>query len=173
MTVISLNGGDWGVSGIMGEGKSGNSPSSISSLAGDGGAPKAAEGGLLVDKVEGSTALGRGRFLGRWPLLTILGGRSGLGAQFGVRGTVAKVFTVTISGVVFPPRVTALLVGVSLRAKSNRHEIASISRSCSSTLALKFLTKGDSDLGRTVPLSGLRVLSGRGGAVGSSLPKSG
>ena len=60
MTVISLNGGDSGVSGI-GEGRSGNSPasSSSSSLAAGVSAPKAAEGGLLrVDRIK---ALGRGR----------------------------------------------------------------------------------------------------------------
>lgn len=61
MTVISLNGGDSGVSGI-GEGRSGNSPassSSSSSLAAGVSAPKAAEGGLL--RVDGIKALGRGR----------------------------------------------------------------------------------------------------------------
>lgn len=121
-----------------------------------GGAPKAAEGGLLAAKVEGNTALGLGKFLGRWPLLIILGGCSGLGAASGVLGMVEKVFTVTISGVVFPPRV---MVGGSRKAKSNKQEIASRSRSSSSsTLALKFLMKGDSDLGLTLPLPGLRLL---------------
>lgn len=124
-----------------------------------GGAPKAAEGGLLAAKVEGNPALGLGKFLGRWPLLIILGGCSGLGAASGVLGMVEKVFTVTISGVVFPPRVLVLLVGGSRRAKSNKQEIASRSRSSSySTLALKFLMKGDSDLGLTLPLPGLRLL---------------
>ena len=65
------------------KGISGSSPSSSSSSRG--GALKAADGGLLLDRVNGSRALGE----------TILGGggRSGLLAGAGVLGSVENVFT--------------------------------------------------------------------------------
>ena len=69
------------------KGISGSSPSSSSSSRG--GTPKAAEGGLLLDRVDGSRSLGLG------PCETILGGggHSGLLAGAGVLSTAENVFT--------------------------------------------------------------------------------
>lgn len=89
--------------------------SGSSSSSSRGGAPKAAEGGLLVDKVVGSRALGLG----------IRGGCSGLGAAAGVLGIVENVFTVTTSGDEFGARVTVLFVLTSLMEKSRRQEMFS------------------------------------------------
>lgn len=137
--MISLSAGDCGVSGM-----SGNSISSGSSSCW-GGAPNAADGGLLK-------ALGRGVSIGKTLLEIILGGLSGLGAAAGVLGVLVwKVFTITVSGVLEPLGAeklpTVAMAGElrssrrSLMLKSSRQEIASMSAwsSSSPTLARTFL----------------------------------
>lgn len=89
------------------------------------GAPKAAEGGFLVDKVVNSRALGLGMLPGNDFLDTIRGDCSGLGAAAGVLRIVENVFTVTTSGDEFGARVTVLFVLTSLMEKSRRQEMVS------------------------------------------------
>ena len=147
--VISLVGGDWGVSGMSGKSIFSSSSSCPSRW---GGAPRAAEGGLR-------RALGRGASPGRTRLEEILGGQSGLGAVAGVLGVDAiKVLTITGSD---EPKLPMVVMagggGVSpLLEKSSRPAIASISTtspsSSCSTLGLTFRKKGKTEWGRRTPL---------------------
>ena len=109
-----------------------------------GGAPRAAEGGLL-------RGLGRGVSRGRIRLDEILGGLSGLAAAAGVLGVeVLNVLTISTSDEGAAGGVR--LAEIPLVEKLRRQEIASTSISSSTIpLALTFLTKGESECGRTTP----------------------